>query len=85
MKPTFVMIGLAWLMVAVCITLAVMGMGGVMDQWMKWVLGGVTLYVLSLAILFTRERLRGHSFRLLEDGHFHWPGHGHAGHGKIPH
>ena len=86
MKPTLVMIGLGWLLVAVCLTIAVMGMGGGMDTWMKWILGGVTLYVLGLAIELTRERLHGHSFRFREDGHFHWPGHGHAhGHGKIPH
>jgi len=85
MKPTLLMIGLSWLLVAVCTMLAIVGGAGGMDQWLKWVLGAVSLYVLGLAILFTRDRLRGHSFGLLERLHWHAHGHDHATHGKIPH
>lgn len=71
------MVCLPWFLVAVCIGIAVLGRGE-MEAWMRVVLSGVTLYVLSLAILFTRDGLRGHSFRFLGHGHESDP-HPHSG------
>lgn len=83
MKITLGMLSLPWLMVAVCGMLWVTGFH-VMDTWMRWFLGGVTLYVLGLAIDFTRTCLKErHLFPYLEHGH-HDDGH-HHGHWPFRH
>jgi hypothetical protein len=82
MKTTLGMLCLPWAMVAVCAMLWVTGLSA-MDTWMRWFLGGVTLYVLGLAIQFTRACLQEHHWLpIREHGHFHWHGHDH---GKLPH
>lgn len=80
MKTTLGMLSLPWMLVAVCAMLWVTGFG-VMETWMKWFLGGVTLYVLGLAVDFTRTCLKErHLFPYQEHGH---PGDGHH-HGHWP-
>jgi len=75
MKATTLMICLAWTLVGICIGIGVMGRG-VMDPWMAVVLTMVFLYVLGLAIAFTRSRWHGFSFLLREQGDHHHHHHG---------
>ena len=71
MKATTFMICLAWTLVGICIGAAVMG-AGTLDRWMAVMLTLVFLYVLGLAIAFTRSRWHGPSFLLLrEQGNRH--------------
>ena len=74
MKATTLMIGLAWTMVGICIGLGLMGQG-IMDPWMAVALAVVFLYVLGLAIAFTRSRWHGVSFLLREQGDHHFQNH----------